>query len=107
MQKSFIISLVVAVLLIVLVLQNAITTKIQFFFWDLEAPLMLLLFIVILLGALISALLSLSASGKRKKELKAAKKTISELEMQLRELQDQKKVVPQQDTFFTREENNK
>lgn len=83
MQKSFIISLIVAVLLVILVLQNSGTAELQFYFWKLEAPLMLLLFIVILLGALVSSLLSLGKVWSLKKELKNANKRIARLEAQL------------------------
>lgn len=94
-QNSFIFSLILAVLLIILVLQNSGNIEMRFYLWKAEAPLMLSLFLAALLGALITWLLSFSGHRQMKKELKDSRKklesqsqALQELKMELKRMRD-------------------
>jgi uncharacterized integral membrane protein len=84
MQRSFIVSLAAILLLVILVLQNTTSTPIHLFFWKFEAPLILLIVIAALLGALVSFFLALGPARKTKSELSQARQKITELESALK-----------------------
>ncbi|HRY99446.1 MAG TPA: LapA family protein [Bacteroidales bacterium] len=84
MQRSFIVSLAAVLLLVILVLQNTTSTPIHLFFWKFEAPLILLIVIAALLGALVSFFLALGPARKIKGELAEARRRVNELESALK-----------------------
>lgn len=52
---------------LVLVLQNGASAQVQFLFWSVEAPIYLLLAVVLVLGLVAGHLLSRAASRRRRK----------------------------------------
>lgn len=64
MKTKVIIIIVLAVLLVVLVLQNTEPVNINFFFWDLNIPRALLLFVCFALGLIIGLIIPSSQSKK-------------------------------------------
>lgn len=84
MKRFLIYSIIASVVLMIIVLQNTITTPIEIFFWKFHAPLILLLAIVAILGVITGYVSTLSSTHKLKKELKTAKTRISELETALK-----------------------
>ena len=84
-MRTFILTLIAAILLVILVLQNTQVTSIRIFFWSIDAPLMLMLFLVTLLGALITWLLSFPGTMRRKKEHREANRKIQVLESKMME----------------------
>ncbi len=90
-QNSFIFSLIAAVLLIILALQNSGNIEMRFYLWKVEAPLMLSLFLAALLGALITWLLSFSGHRQIKKELKESRKKLESQSQALQELKQELK----------------
>ncbi|MBE0641265.1 MAG: LapA family protein [Bacteroidales bacterium] len=92
MQRSLIVSLIGILLLVILVLQNTTAIPFHIFFWDFEAPLILLLVIVALLTAVVSFFVGLGPFRKLKSELSQARQKISLLENELKVLK-----TPQED----------
>lgn len=82
-QKHLIISLIAALLIVILVIQNTDAVSLKLFFWTVNRPLILLIVIVALISALASWFLSLSTLSEKRGELAEARKRIKELEKEL------------------------
>ena len=82
-QKHLIISLIAALLIVILVIQNTDAVSLKLFFWTVNRPLILLIVIVALISALASWFLSLSALSEKRGELAEDRKRIKELEKEL------------------------
>ncbi len=88
MRASFIIGLILAILVTVFALQNNVPTDVKFLmFKSKELPLVLLLLLTLLIGALIAWLFSVSAWYKKRKEISALKKENARLTSQLNDAQ--------------------
>ncbi len=75
-MNTLIIALVLMILVVFFVLQNAEIISVQLWFWQIEASLALLLTSTLLLGAIIALLVFLPALFKKNSEIKALKKQI-------------------------------
>ena len=65
MRRSLIVVLIIVFVIVVLVLQNSSPVAIKLFFWTLNMPIALLVFLTILLGVLIGILLFVPAIRKQ------------------------------------------
>ena len=82
MEKSFIFSLIFAVLVAIFALANADKVAINLLFTDVLVSQAMVIFISTILGAVIMALLGMFKSFKLKKEIKDLKKQIEPLEIE-------------------------
>ena len=69
-QFKLFISLVILILVVVFVLQNAMQIKVSLWFWDIESSLALILFATLILGIVVGFLFSFSNKKKVNKEVK-------------------------------------
>lgn len=81
-QRNFIIALIIAILLVVFALFNNDPVMINFIVTSIKLPLIVILFICILLGALVTYLFATTGNYSNKKELKALQGKIEQLEGQ-------------------------
>jgi len=79
MRKSIIISLVLAVLLAIIAVQNNAVVTFKLLFWDINISMALLIFAVIILGCLLGIALMLPTLFQRKKTIKEKERLIKEL----------------------------
>lgn len=91
-QSTTIISIILLIIIVVFALLNTATVEVNFLFTKVKTPLVLLIFICLLVGALIIYLFSLSNNYKISKELKALRtqknvKATAELKKQVAKLQ--------------------
>jgi uncharacterized integral membrane protein len=63
-------SLIVAILVLIFIIQNAEAVKVQFLFWSLTMSLALLILVLVLIGMLLSWLLSSYFAFKKSKKKK-------------------------------------
>lgn len=82
-QKHLIITLVLTLLIVILVIQNTEAVQLKIFFWSVNKPLILLIVIVALMGALASWFLSFGTIREKKREIEDAHDRIKELEKKL------------------------
>jgi putative membrane protein len=68
MKTKIIIIIVLLILLIIFVLQNTANIKVDLFFWNMDIPGALLLFICFALGVIIGLIIPASKSNKPEKE---------------------------------------
>jgi len=80
MQLWLIMAIVIAMLVVIFALQNAIPITVSFLTWKFESSLALILLITIALGALMSLLVSVPSKIKKIKIILNQKKKIQELE---------------------------
>jgi len=90
MQLWLIMSIVIAMIVVVFALQNAVPITVSFLTWKFESSLALLLLITIALGVLMSALVSMPSKIKKMKLISNQKKKIQELENALLKKDDSK-----------------
>ncbi|MDD2382442.1 MAG: LapA family protein [Mariniphaga sp.] len=85
MHTIIIVALILAILLVIFTLQNAVGISITLFFWEIEnVPLVLLLLGCILLGYILAVVYFYPRTGKLKKENREAQKLILKLESQIK-----------------------
>ena len=80
MQLWLIMAIVIAMLVVIFALQNAIPITVSFLTWKFESSLALILLITIALGVLMSLLVSVPSKIKKIKIILNQKKKIQELE---------------------------
>jgi len=68
MKTKIIIIIVLLILLIIFVLQNTAVVKVELFFWPIDLPVALLLFICFALGLIIGLIIPASRTKKPEKE---------------------------------------
>lgn len=79
MQVIFILSLVIALIMVIFTLQNAEPIDVKFLFWNVRGSLALILLLTFIAGALTSFMLSLSSAMKKNKQKQELKdKTAAE-----------------------------
>ena len=83
MQLWLIMAIVIAMLVVIFALQNAIPITVSFLTWKFESSLALVLLITIALGVLMSLLVSVPSKIKKMKMILNQKKRIQELESAL------------------------
>ena len=83
MQVLLLIMLIIAVLLSVFSLQNAVLVNVNLWFWDVESSLAMITLISITLGIFIGLILAIPMIRKRGKKIK-------QLQSELRDLDDHK-----------------
>ena len=88
MQKSFIGILIIILLAIFFAIQNSQDVIISFWFWNMEANLVLVLFLSVTIGAITSWLLSLPWRSRQKRLLAEKEARIKELEQQLNQVEE-------------------
>lgn len=81
-QRNFIIGIVIALILVVFALFNNDPAKINFVFTTISLPLVLILFICILLGALVTYLFATASNYTAKKTLKSLQGQVDSLQHQ-------------------------
>lgn len=79
-QRNFVIGLIIAILLVIFALINQTPVMIQFGFTKVKLPLILILFISILLGALVTYLFATTGNYNLKKEMKDLRGQVTQLE---------------------------
>lgn len=79
-QRNFIIALIIAIILVVFALVNNDPVLINFIVTSVKLPLIVILFICILLGALITYLFATTGNYNSKKDLKALQGKVTQLE---------------------------
>lgn len=79
-QRNFILLLLLSILLIIFVLQNAKPVEVNLFFWKIASSRALVLFVSIAFGALLSYLFSLGAYQQQRRTIKEQKKDVTKLE---------------------------
>lgn len=80
MQKTFIGILIIILTVVLFALNNSTTVKINFWIWNVESNLSLVLILSVIFGALSSFLLSLPYRTKKNHEIKGRDKRIKSLE---------------------------
>ena len=75
-MNALIIALLLMILLVFFVLQNAEIITVQLWFWQIEASLALILTSTMLLGAIIALLVFLPALYRKNQEIKSLKKQL-------------------------------
>lgn len=80
MQKTFIGILIIILTVVLFALNNSTTVKINFWIWNVESSLSLVLILSVIFGALSSFLLSLPYRTKKNHEIKGRDKRIKSLE---------------------------
>lgn len=80
MQKTFIGILIIILIVVLFALNNSTTVKINFWIWNVESNLSLVLILSVIFGALSSFLLSLPYRTKKNHEIKGRDKRIKSLE---------------------------
>ena len=78
MKFSFIISLVLAVLIVLFSLQNATPVRVTFFYWSYEASLVIILLLTFVAGVVSAYIISLPRHIKMRRELSEYKKAVKE-----------------------------
>ncbi len=86
MQFVLLIILLLAILLVIFALQNAVQVEIAFFMWQAEMSLALVLLLCVALGGILGALFSLPGLWKKNSQLKALKTKNKKLEKELNEI---------------------
>lgn len=81
-QRNFVIALVIAIVLVIFALFNNDPVMINFVVASIKLPLIIILFICILLGALVTYLFATTGNYSTKKELKAMQGKVEQLETQ-------------------------
>jgi uncharacterized integral membrane protein len=84
MKRYFIIAIIIALLLVILVLQNTQVVTFTFFFWELKARLVTMLILTAAMGALISFILAWPPKQELRKEMKTMNEKIRLLNEQLK-----------------------
>ena len=90
MQKTFIGILIMILAVVLFALNNSTTVNIDFWIWNVESNLSLVLILSVIFGALISYLLSLPYSSKKNHEIKERDKRIKNLEDEILRLKNDK-----------------
>jgi uncharacterized integral membrane protein len=85
MQVLLIFSLLLAIVAVFFAVQNADPTPVKFLFWKYESPLAVSLLISVLLGAIMSLLVSIPSLARLKLSLRNQRKRNTELEKNLNE----------------------
>ncbi|NLL52464.1 MAG: DUF1049 domain-containing protein [Peptococcaceae bacterium] len=111
-------SIVIALIIVIFAVQNALTVPIQFFFWSAQLPLVLVIFCSVLAGALLMFCLALwrdLKSQMKKRPLKGVKTEKQEKENQKQnqnQIQNQKRepseagdINPAEDSETTNQNN--
>lgn len=93
MQKSFIIGLIIAIILVLFAVQNAAPVEISLLFWHPEASMAVLILVSIALGALVGYLLSFSTIRNKNRSVKLKDQQIKNLN---KALEEAKSKIPQQ-----------
>jgi putative membrane protein len=83
MQKTLIISIILATILVIFALQNVEVIPVNLWFWSVESSLALILLISFGIGAILGVVLSIPSINKRKKKLEERKKEIEKLQAEL------------------------
>jgi uncharacterized integral membrane protein len=89
MQKTFIGILLMTVAVVFFALKNAQCVSIDFWFWNVDSNLSLVIVLSVTFGAVASFLLSLPHRAKKKKEIKERDDRIQFLENEIRHLNSQ------------------
>lgn len=82
-QKHLIFALIATLLIVILVIQNTTPVELKIYFWQVNKPLILLIVIVALMGAVASWFFSLSSLKQARWEHEEALRKINELEKKL------------------------
>ncbi len=90
MQKTFIVILVIILAVVFFALDNSTTVNIKFWLWSTESNLSLVLILSVIIGAIISSLLSLPYRNKMIRELRTKEKKIKSQEEEIRQLKSVK-----------------
>ncbi len=107
MQKSFIIGLIAAILLVLFAVQNADPVTISLWIKEIESSMAVILLISFAVGALASYLLSLSAILKKNKSLRQKDEQIKNLNIALDELKARVDTVRAEEEKQKKEEEDK
>jgi len=83
MQKTLIISIILATILVIFALQNVEVIPVNLWFWTVESSLALILLISFGIGAILGVVLSIPSINKRKKKLEERKMEIEKLQAEL------------------------
>ncbi len=86
MQKSLIITLILAIIIGVFALSNSEAVEIDFVFAEVILSQAIVIFISVLLGAVVAVLLGIVREHKLKKTIKEQKQTITTLEKDIADL---------------------
>lgn len=89
-QGRLLTALVVALLIVIFALLNTQSVEISFGFWRFSLPLVLVLIVSVLLGVLITVLMSTVATLRLKSELKESRKKIDEIKQAERKNYEEK-----------------
>jgi uncharacterized integral membrane protein len=90
MQKTFIGILIIILAVVLFALNNSTTVNIDFWIWNVESNLSLVLILSVIFGAFSSYLLSLPYSTKKKHEIKERDKRIKSMEDEILRLKKDK-----------------
>lgn len=94
MNKSLIISLVAALLLIIFAIQNAEDVWIKFWFWRFQGSQALIIFISVVLGVLISYFFTIPSNRRKNKTISGKDDEIKKLKEQVMNMQHLKPSEP-------------
>ncbi|MBC8508325.1 MAG: LapA family protein [Anaerolineales bacterium] len=89
MQIFLIISLIIAALATIFAIQNATPTTVNFFIWEFEGSLALILLIALIAGALISLFASMPALIKSKLAVTSLNKKLTKSETEIQKVKAQ------------------
>lgn len=81
LRLLFILALIIAILVVVFALQNAIPITINVLIWQFQGSLALVLLLTLALGAIIGLLVSVPSLLKRSQEITRQKKRIAEFQL--------------------------
>lgn len=77
MQKSLIVLIILAILLVVFAVQNAEETLMQLWFWEVRTSQALIVFIAFAIGSLMGVAFSYPSINKKNRKIKELSKTIT------------------------------
>jgi uncharacterized integral membrane protein len=86
MQKTFIGTLLIILAVVLFALNNSTTVNINFWIWNVESNLSLVLIVSVLFGAFLSFLFSIPSRTKKNKEIKKRDERIELLDNEIKHL---------------------
>jgi lipopolysaccharide assembly protein A len=81
MQRSLIIALILAILVVIFALQNSDPVTVKLWFWVVQSSVALVMLIILLIGAILGVLFSLPGIFKRNKKIEELEENLRKLEI--------------------------
>ncbi len=81
MQRSLIIALILAIIVVIFALQNSDTVLVKLWFWEVQSSVALVMLIILLIGAILGVLFSLPSIFRKNKKIEELQEKLRKLEI--------------------------